>query len=265
MVEPATVATARALADLADLAEPAPDRLLDRVATALGVSDQYLAVESPIGWVYVAFGDRGVGLVWSARNEEEFRAAFRARFGSRPLRRAAAAPSGLVRALEGNATSASLRFDLDGLSPFQRAVLTKTSEIPAGEVRPYAWVAREVGQPGAVRAVGTALGRNPVPVLIPCHRVVRSDGRVGDYALGSSAKRHLLRQEGVDLEELARLAAKGARFVGSTTTSVFCLPTCHAARRIKPANRRTFRSTSEAESGGYRPCRHCRPAPESVA
>ena len=68
-------------------------------------------------------------------------------------------------------------------------MLTKTLEIPSGEVRPYGWVAREIGRPKAVRAVGSALGRNPVPVLIPCHRVVRSDGHVGNYGLGVPMKR----------------------------------------------------------------------------
>ena len=91
-------------------------------------------------------------------------------------------PVGLAAALRsGKATS--LRYDLDALTEFERAVLAKALEIPAGEVRPYGWIAREIGRPKAVRAVGTALGRNPVPLLIPCHRVVRSDGRIGNYAL----------------------------------------------------------------------------------
>ena len=88
-----------------------------------------------------------------------------------------------------------MRYDLSGLSPFERAVLTKTLEIPLGEVRPYGWVAREIGRPRAVRAVGSALGRNPVPVLIPCHRVVRSDGALSGYRWGVRRKRTLLERE----------------------------------------------------------------------
>jgi O-6-methylguanine DNA methyltransferase len=80
--------------------------------------------------------------------------------------------------------------------------LIKAREIPAGQVRPYGWIASEIGRPKAVRAVGTALGRNPVPLLIPCHRVVRTDGRVGDYAFGPPAKRALLAAEGLDPDAL---------------------------------------------------------------
>jgi O-6-methylguanine DNA methyltransferase len=99
------------------------------------------------------------------------------------------------RHLAGNA-SAPLRFDLSAVSPFGRAVLTKALEIPRGEVRPYSWIAREIGRPLAVRAVGSALARNPIPLLIPCHRVVRNDGTAGQYIFGTAAKRALLSAEG---------------------------------------------------------------------
>src|SRR5678816_1686056 len=72
----------------------------------------------------------------------------------------------------------ALRLDLRGVSEFERAVLMKALEIPRGEVRPYGWIAREIGRPGAVRATGSVLAKNPVPLLIPCHRVVRSDGTI---------------------------------------------------------------------------------------
>ncbi len=68
------------------------------------------------------------------------------------------------------------------LTPFERAVLKAALEIPFGETRTYAWVARQVGKPGAVRAVGQALRKNPYPLIIPCHRVIRSDGTLGKYA-----------------------------------------------------------------------------------
>jgi O-6-methylguanine DNA methyltransferase len=215
----------------------------------------------------VAFGRHGISLVDNAvEDEAAFRAAFAARYGNRPLRPAREdPPPGLVAALQRGDRPWSLRYDLSACSPFQRAVLAKTAEIPRGEVRSYGWVAREIGQDAAVRAVGTALGRNPVPVLIPCHRVVRSDGRIGNYGLGPSVKVRLLTTEGVDLDELGRLAAAGFRYVGSPTTHIFCVPTCHAAGRIQPANRVTFRSAGEAAGHGYRPCRKCRPAPFPTA
>jgi O-6-methylguanine DNA methyltransferase len=85
----------------------------------------------------------------------------------------------------------------EGLGDFQRSVLLETCEIPPGETRSYEWLARRVGHPGAARAVGTALARNPLPLVVPCHRVVRSDGRIGHYGCGGpAAKRALLEEEG---------------------------------------------------------------------
>jgi O-6-methylguanine DNA methyltransferase len=153
-----------------------------------------------------------------------------------------------------------LRFDLGGLSEFERAVLRKALEVPAGEVRPYAWVAREIGRPAAVRAVGSALGRNPIPILIPCHRIVRSDGSISNYIFGPAARRALLAREGADPGALQRLARAGVRYVGSDTTQIYCFPTCRAARRIAGAHRVPFRSERQAARAGYRPCRACRPA-----
>ena len=75
------------------------------------------------------------------------------------------------------------------LTPFQQKVLKTTMTIPLGETRTYKWVAQQVGSPGAVRAVGTALKKNPYPVIIPCHRVIKSDGQFGGYAGGPSDKK----------------------------------------------------------------------------
>jgi len=82
------------------------------------------------------------------------------------------------------------------LTPFMRAVYHVVAVIPKGTVMTYANVARAVGKPRAVRAVGTALNRNPFAPAVPCHRVVRSDGTVGGFASGSRAKEVLLRKEG---------------------------------------------------------------------
>jgi methylated-DNA-[protein]-cysteine S-methyltransferase len=100
-------------------------------------------------------------------------------------------------------------FDLRSVTEFERAVLLKAFEIPRGEVRTYGWIAAEIGHPAAVRAVGTALRKNPVPVLIPCHRVVRSDGNIGEYALGGSdAKRTILAAEGILPSQLQAMARR---------------------------------------------------------
>jgi AraC family transcriptional regulator of adaptative response/methylated-DNA-[protein]-cysteine methyltransferase len=87
-----------------------------------------------------------------------------------------------------------LPLDVRGTA-FQEAVWRELRKIPAGETRSYADIAVAIGQPGAVRAVGTANGANPVCVLVPCHRVIRSDGSLGGYAGGLERKRKLLEAE----------------------------------------------------------------------
>jgi len=81
------------------------------------------------------------------------------------------------------------------LTLFQKKVYTVVSQIPRGQVKTYAWVARRVKNPKATRAVGTALSRNPFPIIVPCHRVVNSDGSFGGYAFGEGLKRRLLEIE----------------------------------------------------------------------
>lgn len=177
--------------------------------------------------------------------------------------RDAALPAALERAVRDH-LAGRRRFtgvDLSWLPPFQRRVLEKTAEIPRGEVRPYGWVAREIGAPGAVRAVGTALGRNPVPFIIPCHRVVRADGSLGEYSGGGPMmKERVLTLEGAPLAELVAGSRRGERYRGSRTTRIVCYPSCHAARRIRPDNVMPFPSLDQALTAGYRPCERCRPA-----
>ena len=164
----------------------------------------------------------------------------------------------LRRAIDSGKLGA-LQVDLRSVTEFQRRVLETTATIPPGEVRSYGWVAREMGNPGAVRAVGSALNRNPVPVVIPCHRVGRTDGRLGDYAFGPEMKRELLRSEGLDPDTLEADAQRGVRFVGSDTTQIFCMPTCRNAKRITDRHRTEFRNEASAAAAGYRACKVCRP------
>jgi O-6-methylguanine DNA methyltransferase len=240
----------------------APNSLLPSVMAEIGLGDSYAAFDAPIGRCYVAYNHLGVSAVLKAESDAEFERAFRARFG-RPARPARELPTTLRHALN-EWTHDSLRtrldFDLRGLSEFEQAVLRKALEIPPGEVRPYAWIAREIGKPGAVRAVGSALGDNPIPLLIPCHRVVKSDGSVGNYGFGPAAKRTVLAQEGIDPDALDRMARSGVRYFGSNTTHIFCFPTCRHARRVTDLHRVVFHSESEAVASGYRPCKVCRPA-----
>jgi O-6-methylguanine DNA methyltransferase len=234
---------------------------------AVRVFAQWVRVPGPLGPLFVAFTDRGISYVRLAEvvddDAHRFAEDVRDRL-SRPVRPADRPPPGLLAALRTGRTR-NLAFDLRGQSKFEQAVLTKTLEIPPGETRPYSWVAREIGRPAAVRAAGSALGRNPIPILIPCHRVVRSDGEPGNYAFGPQRKQALLRAEDVDLDETRRLAASHVHYLASDTTGVVCYPTCYHARRISAAHRVGFRTVERAVAAGYRPCQHCRPALATTA
>lgn len=223
---------------------------------------RWVEVDGPVGPLYVAFTDRGISYVcptmWVGHERERFLDSYRSRFGQ-PPRPATQAPAGLVAALR-TGRGTGLRYDLRGIGEFGRAVLSKTLEVPRGEVRPYAWIAREIGHPAAVRAAGSALGRNPVPILVPCHRVVRSDGGAGNYGFGAQLKLELLHGERVDLDEARRLGRRGVHYLASGTTGVFCYPSCTHARRITPPHRIELANLVSAATAGYRPCRHCRPA-----
>lgn len=99
------------------------------------------------------------------------------------------------------------------MSEFQARVLRLVSMVPRGKVMTYKELAREAGRPRAYRAVANALAKNPHPVQIPCHRVVRSDGGIGGYRLGAKRKAELLASEGVEIEDQKILLSKyGFRF-----------------------------------------------------
>lgn len=99
----------------------------------------------------------------------------------------------------GHRDSFDIPLDWGAIPPFQRAVLEATVAVPFGHVDTYAGIAKRIGNPKATRAVGNALGRNPIPVIVPCHRVIRSDATLGGYTGGSGIKQHLLHLEGVTL------------------------------------------------------------------
>lgn len=145
-----------------------------------------------------------------------------------------------------------LPVDLGQCSNFERAVLDATATIPYGEVRSYKWIAERIGRPRATRAVGNALHKNPVPIVIPCHRVVKSDGSMGGYAFGEAWKTRLLTlEQGI------------IPFVGCASTRILCYRGCHHERRIQDQNRIHFAHIDEALESGYRPCTVCQPGKDS--
>jgi len=257
-----TITDADVEAALAGLRVPAPPTLAPATLVAVGLADEYTTLPSPIGPVYVAWNGRGVSTVAVAGDPAAFESRFRAEVG-RPIRPAASVPAPLARALArrlAGERGVPIDLDLRNRTEFEQAVWSKAQEIPRGEVRPYGWIAAEIGRPKAVRAVGSALGHNPIPLVIPCHRVVRSDGLIGEYSLGGpSNKRTILAAEGLDPDELESLARAGIRYIGSDTTKIYCLPSCHAARRVTDRHRVAFHSAAEGVRAGYRGCRLCRP------
>ena len=243
----------------------APESLLGGVLSAVGIGASYASLPTDIGDLWIAWTSRGVRAAMREVTAEEFSRWYAGRFGVVPVRAGAVPPAvrrGVLARLAGSGgQGGSVRFDLGGLTPFEQDVLQTTLRIPRGEVRPYSWVARTMGRPLAVRAVGTALAHNPIPYLIPCHRVVRADGQLGEYSGGGPVvKRAILGWEGVDAAELERLARRGVRFVGSDTTHVFCYPTCSNARRITDTHRVAFPTAEHATRAGYRACKVCAPA-----
>lgn len=244
---------------LSTLRTAAPDGTENAVLLATGLHDGIAPFESPLGEVLVSFNPEGVSSVDLADADGPHRIARRL---GRPVDEARP-PRGwdrrIRRAIE-RGTPGDLPLDLRSVGAFQRSVLTAAASIPRGEVRPYGWLAKEVGNPGAVRAVGSAMARNPVPLIVPCHRVVRTDGMIGNYSLGGAHnKRTLLDAEGAAPAELEQLARRRVRLWGSDTTGIYCHPTCRNARRITDAHRVEFRNSEEAGARGYRPCSVCRP------
>ena len=104
-------------------------------------------------------------------------------------------PQRLKRYLEGEPVSFDDELDLAPATPFRRAVWEATRSIPYGETRSYSWVAHHIGKPRALRAVGQALAHNPVPIVVPCHRVVNKNGDLGGFGGGLDMKKRLLEIE----------------------------------------------------------------------
>jgi methylated-DNA-[protein]-cysteine S-methyltransferase len=137
-------------------------------------------------------------------SEDEFTTKIEKTFAVRPyfdLGEIASASQQLRAYLNGQQTGFDLPVDLSPLTDFQRLVLHITQQIPRGQVVTYGEIARRIGNPKSVRAVGQALGRNPIPIVIPCHRVIASDGSMGGYSGGGGigTKIKLLQLEGAVL------------------------------------------------------------------
>lgn len=169
-------------------------RIVDAAGNGVS-SDRWIEIDTPGGRVFTAFSELGISFVAPASDAADFVAQFHARTGRLCIPAKSEDHSEIVEAVLRGEDAVEL-CDLDQVSPFTRRVLEAAAEIERGQTRSYQWLARQIGMPRATRAVGNALGSNPVPLAIPCHRIVRGDGSLGGYAFGTQMKRRLLEHEG---------------------------------------------------------------------
>lgn len=160
-----------------------------------------LVQDTPLGPLWIAVGAHGLLAIEYESSEDSLRSYLR-KLGGQPLRSAeqvAAAAKQVRTYLLGDSQAVDLPVDLSHLTPFQQRVLQETRRVPRGQVRTYMQIANSIGNPKAVRAVGQALRHNPIPIVVPCHRVVASDGTLGGYGgkMRDQRKLSLLKLEGV--------------------------------------------------------------------
>lgn len=181
------------------LIDEARERLVARAKREGLVKVGYDVMDSPLGPLWIAVGPRGVvGIHYGADPDAREFARITATYGPALLpdpRSCDRVESELDQYFAHRRTSFDVDVDLTPLSPFQRRILTATAKVPYGEVTTYREVARRAGNAQASRAAGGALGANPIPIVVPCHRVVATDGSLGGYSGGLDAKRRLLALE----------------------------------------------------------------------
>jgi methylated-DNA-[protein]-cysteine S-methyltransferase len=158
--------------------------------------------ETCLGWTGIAVTDKGLAaLALPKPDRSEVEARMRrehagAEWVEPPVLKRYV--SQITDYMSGERDAFDLPLDIPGSTSFQRDVWETLLRIPRGETRSYTWVAEQVGRPRAVRAVGQAVGANPIPLIVPCHRVLRSDGSLGGFGGGLELKQKLLELEGVE-------------------------------------------------------------------
>lgn len=247
----------------ADMAR-ARRQLESRLADLRSRLVMYGVFPSPLGPILIARSEQGVSLV-------EYLPPRRAVRLSR-LKGLEAVEDGeeiealygeLLEYLEGKRARFEWPLDLRlARSDFHRAVLKVTSQIPYGAVVSYTGIAWKVGKPSAARAVAQALRWNPLPIVIPCHRVVGSSNSLTGYAGNRiDLKQRLLAAEGIPVVKAGRdfQVAREAMYVRYPGDEAYCLPTCPSRSSLTPARLTLFGLRERAEAAGLRPCPSCRP------
>jgi methylated-DNA-[protein]-cysteine S-methyltransferase len=174
-------------------------RFRDAAAEAGLVDVAYELLDTPIGTLLVAAGDAGLCRIsFDPEPEREVESLSRL-FGTRVLRVSRPVDDArrqLDEYFAGRRQRFELRTDLRPLAEFNRAVLAELERVPYGSTATYGQLAARVDHPRAARAVGTVMNRNPIPIVLPCHRVIGADGKLVGYGGGLERKEQLLRLEG---------------------------------------------------------------------
>lgn len=245
----------------------ARERLTARLADLRRRILAYRVFESPLGPILIARSEDGVSLVEYLTGGRDLRHSCLARVaGVEPLEDGAEVETlyrELLEYLEGRRTRLDWPLDFRlARSDFHRTVLRATAGIPYGAVTSYAGLASEIGKPAATRAVAQALRWNPLPIVVPCHRVVGSSGALVGYAGNKTGlKQRLLAVEGVRAvrahHEL-RLPLD-TMYVQVPDGTAYCLPTCDWLAHDRPRRLVRFGTRTRAEAAGLEPCTDCRP------
>ena len=218
-------------------------------------------VGSPLGRLMVAESDRGIAAVHFAfqsrsdRTLEMLRRKFDLVENEPATRRIGAA---INRFFKGDVEAVQRRVDLSLVeSDFQLRAMAELRRVPAGAVITYQGLAAAVGQPDGQRAIGNTMATNPVPLFVPCHRVIRSDGTIGNYGGGVDAKLKLLRVEGFAVGRDLRVPARAV--LGHAKPRIFCRPDCPSVSRADSTRMLIFADADCARRAGMRPCQTCHP------
>ena len=162
-------------------------------------SGRFYLCDTKLGWIGLVLSSKGLRATTTPRRSRDEALREVSEMGAtEPASEAEACdlPRRLKAFAEGERVELARDIDWEGVSGFRRAVLEETLRIPAGETRTYGWLASRVGSPRASRAVGRVMATNPLPIVVPCHRVVASDGSLHGYGGGLDVKAALLRLEG---------------------------------------------------------------------
>jgi len=236
------------------------DRSLQRIARPMA---RIGMIESSLGRLFVAESDRGLlGVRFADVGEGAgMLTAIRQKFDFREDPSAAGKiREAIERALDGDSEAASsppVDYSLVE-SAFQRRALARLRQVPSGGVVTYQALAAAIGAPSGQRAVGHAMATNPLPIFIPCHRVIKSDGTIGNYGGGVERKLQLLRAEGFRVEKGNRVPSEAV--YGHWQSHIFCRPDCSAVRRADRKKWIIFSEARRASESGMRPCKLCHPA-----